>query len=135
MKNWNRMQNAAALGRGGGGGGGYFIDVRNMHDCYMKFDYVRISLTREKYWYEIRDVLVPILHGVKFTKCEIYGSTKPQPPDHQSDPVCEMYSSKTQHEIRAYFNQNFLTFFFLFLHKKLILCVLMKSTISILHLL
>ena len=54
------MQNAAALG-GGGGGGGYFIDVRNMHDCYMKFDYVRISLTREKYWYEIRDVLVPIL--------------------------------------------------------------------------
>ena len=54
---------------------GYFIDVRNMHDCCMKFDYVRISLTREKYWYEIRDVLVPVLHGVKFTKCEIYGST------------------------------------------------------------
>ena len=26
---------------------GYFIDVRNMHDCYMKFDYVRISLTWE----------------------------------------------------------------------------------------
>ena len=47
-----------------GGGGGYFIDVRNMHDCYMKFDYVRISLTREKYWYEIRDVLVPILHAL-----------------------------------------------------------------------
>ena len=66
---------------------GYFIAVTNMHDCYMKFDYVRISLTRGKYWYEIRDVLVPILqrckelvpilHGVKFTKCEIYGSTKP----------------------------------------------------------
>ena len=60
--------------------GGYFIDVRNMHDCYMKFDYVRISLSREKYWCEIRDVpircedLVPILHGMKFTKCEIYGS-------------------------------------------------------------
>ena len=67
--------------------GVYFIDVRNMHDCYMKFDYVRISLTHEKYWYNIRDVLVPILHarceelvpilhGVKITKCEIYGSTK-----------------------------------------------------------
>ena len=69
MKNWNRMQNAAALGA-------YFIDVRNMHDCYRQFDYMRISLTREKYWYEIRDVLVPILHGVKFTKCEIYGSTR-----------------------------------------------------------
>ena len=35
-----------------------------MHDCYMKFDYVRISFTREKYWYEIRDVLVPILHAL-----------------------------------------------------------------------
>ena len=40
-----------------------------------------------KYWYEIRDVLVPIFtrceelvsffHGVKFAKCEICGSTKP----------------------------------------------------------
>ena len=57
VKNWNRMQNAAAFG-------GYFIDVRNMNDCYMKFDYVRISITREKYWYEIRDVLVPILHAL-----------------------------------------------------------------------
>ena len=28
------------------------------------------------YWYEICDVLVPILHSVKFAKCEIYGSTK-----------------------------------------------------------
>ena len=24
---------------------GYFIDVRNTNDCYIKFDYVRISLT------------------------------------------------------------------------------------------
>ena len=47
-----------------GGWGWYFIDVMNMQDCYMKFDYVRISLTREKYWYEIRDVLVPILHAL-----------------------------------------------------------------------
>ena len=63
----------------------YFIDVRNMHDCYMKFDYMRISFTREKYWYEILtywyqfftrcEELVPILHRLKFTKCEMYGST------------------------------------------------------------
>ena len=48
-----------------------------MHDCYMKFDYVRISLTREKYWYEIRDVVVPILHalwgiGTNSSRREIY---------------------------------------------------------------
>ena len=53
---------------------GYFIDVRNSHDCYIKFDDVCISLTREKHWYEIRDEFVPILQGVKFTKCEIYSS-------------------------------------------------------------
>ena len=61
----------------GGGGGSYFIDVRNMHDCYMKFDYVRVSLTREKYWYEIRDVLVLILQalwgiGTNSSRHEIY---------------------------------------------------------------
>ena len=28
-----------------------------------------------KYWYEICDILVPILHSVKFAKCEICGST------------------------------------------------------------
>ena len=39
--------------------GGYFIDVRNMHYCYMS-----ISLIREKYWYEVPDVLVPILHAL-----------------------------------------------------------------------
>ena len=44
---------------------------------YIEFDYVRISLTREKYWYEIRDVLVPILHtvlgiGTNFSRREIY---------------------------------------------------------------
>ena len=30
----------------------------------MKFDNVRISLIRERYLYEIRDVLVPIHHAV-----------------------------------------------------------------------
>ena len=32
------------------------------------------------YWYQFftaREELVPILHDVKFTKCEIYGSTEP----------------------------------------------------------
>ena len=43
----------------------------------MKFEHVhvRIYLTFERYWYEIRDVLVPILHGGRFMKREIYGST------------------------------------------------------------
>ena len=53
-----------------------FIDVRNTQDCYIKFEYVRTSLTYEKYLYKILDELAPILYGVKFTKCEIYGSTK-----------------------------------------------------------
>ena len=52
VKNCNRMQNAAAFeGRRGG-----VIDVRNMHAYYMKFNYVYISLTRKKYWYEIRNI-------------------------------------------------------------------------------
>ena len=64
---------------------GYLIDVRNMHDCYIKIDLMRISLIREKYWYEIRDVwyssrtvrkLVPILHGVNYisVKCMVHQS-------------------------------------------------------------
>ena len=48
-----------------------------MHDCNIKLDYVRISLTREKYWNKIRDVLVPILHalwgiGTNSSRREIY---------------------------------------------------------------
>ena len=39
------------------------------------FENVRNSHTFVRYWYEIRDILVPVLHGVKFTKCEICGST------------------------------------------------------------
>ena len=60
------MLNAAAFG-------GYLIDVSNINDGYIEFDHVRISLTREKYWYEIRDVLVPILHiGTNSSRREIY---------------------------------------------------------------
>ena len=59
------MQNAAALV--------VFIDVRNKHDCYIKSDYVRICLTPEKYWHEIRDELVPIEELVPiFLRCETY---------------------------------------------------------------
>ena len=49
----------------------YFKASSNTHVCYLEFDHVRISLTGEKYWYEIRGYLVhvPILHGVRFTKC------------------------------------------------------------------
>ena len=51
-ENWNRMQNAANLG------------VKNTYKCSMKFDSIRISLIRERYWFEIRDVLVPTFHAV-----------------------------------------------------------------------
>ena len=55
-------------------GGVHFINMRNTHTCYMKFDFVRI-LQSVRYWYEMYDVLVPILNSVKFMKCEIRGST------------------------------------------------------------
>ena len=55
VKNWNRMQNATVLV----GVTLHFIDVRNLHVYYIKFDYMR---TCDKYWYESRDVLVPNLH-------------------------------------------------------------------------
>ena len=42
----------------------YFIGVRNTYDFYIKFDYLCISLTREKYWDEIHDELVPTLHAL-----------------------------------------------------------------------
>ena len=47
------MQNAANLG------------VKNTYKCYMKFDSICISLIRERYWFEIRDVLVPTFHAVR----------------------------------------------------------------------
>ena len=46
------MQNAANLG------------VKNTYKCSMKFGSIRISLIRERYWFEIRDVLVPTFHAV-----------------------------------------------------------------------
>ena len=58
VKNWNRLQNAADLGEGGGG---YFISVTNTK-CYIKFDFLRVSHIRVRYWYEIRDILIPIFH-------------------------------------------------------------------------
>ena len=42
--------------------GVYFIDVKNTHECYMFFENVRNPHTFVRYWYEIRDILVPILH-------------------------------------------------------------------------
>ena len=65
----NRMQSVAALG--------YFIDVKNMYNCYIKFDYVPNSLMREIYWYEIHDVFLPMPHklwgiGIHSSRREIY---------------------------------------------------------------
>ena len=44
-------------------------NLNRMHVVYfntlsVKFDNARIFLTRERYWYEVRDVLVPILDAV-----------------------------------------------------------------------
>ena len=39
---------------------GVFYDVKNTPVSYMKFDIVNISHTIVRYWYKIRDVLVPI---------------------------------------------------------------------------
>ena len=65
---------------------GYFINVRNTHVCYMKFEFVRIFhkmwdiVTKYvTYWYQIFtccEELIPILQSVKFTKCEICGLTR-----------------------------------------------------------
>ena len=48
VKNWNQMQNAADFG-------GYFINVKNTRAYFSQ---------NVKYWYEIRDVLVPIFHAL-----------------------------------------------------------------------
>ena len=48
-----------------------------VQQCYMNFENVRISHTFVRYWYEIRDKLVTILHarwriGTIYSRCEIY---------------------------------------------------------------
>ena len=82
MKNWNRIENAADLGEWGG----------VFYQCEEYARILHIVLLRApfsqnlKYWYEIRDVLVPIFHmlsgiGTNFSRCEfekfeICGSTQ-----------------------------------------------------------
>ena len=66
--------------------GVYFIDVRNMHDCYRNLttcvflSHVRkVGMKSLTHWYQFFmrcEEMVPTLHGVKFKKCEIYGSTQ-----------------------------------------------------------
>ena len=53
----------------------YFIDVRNMHDMSaIKYDNASryFSHAALEILNVICDVLVPILHSMKFTKCENY---------------------------------------------------------------
>ena len=72
MKNWNRLQNAADLG--------FFYRCEDCA-CMLHIFSLRAQISQNvKYWYEICDILVPILHSVKFAKCEICGSTKPLTP-------------------------------------------------------
>ena len=75
VKNWNRMQNSAALG--------VFYRCEEyallLHATCAFLSHMRdIGMKSVTYWYQFftrSEELVPILHGVKFTKCEIYGST------------------------------------------------------------
>ena len=73
------------------------------------------------YWYQFftaREELVPILHDVKFTKCEIYGSTRLY---HLND---RFHYENTHMQYTAIFhgckNVHFQMNFFLFLLKTLI---------------
>ena len=44
--------------------------------CLLHIILLRAHFSQNvKYWYEIRDILVPVFHGVIFAKCEICGST------------------------------------------------------------
>ena len=46
--------------------------MKNTHTCMLHIISLRAHFLQiVKYWYEIRDVLVPIFHGVKFVKFEI----------------------------------------------------------------
>ena len=55
------------------------IATRNLTTCVFRSLVRNIGTKSVTYWYQFftrSEELVPILHGVKFTKCEIYGSTK-----------------------------------------------------------
>ena len=55
MKNWNRLQNAADFG--------CFYRCEDCA-CVLHIILLRAQITQNvKYWYEICDVLVPILHA------------------------------------------------------------------------
>ena len=74
------MQNAAALGIILSCEGMYMIVTCNLFTCVF-LEHVRNNGTKSlTYWYRFFtrcEELEPILHCVKFTKCEIYGSTRP----------------------------------------------------------
>ena len=58
VMNWNRMQNAADLG------GGVFYQCEE-YACMLNIISLRAHFSQNvKYWYEIRDVLVPFLHAL-----------------------------------------------------------------------
>ena len=72
VRNWNQMQNAADSG----GGGGVFFQCEE-YACMLRIISLRANFSQNmKYWYEIRDVLVPIFHAQRgistnFSLCEI----------------------------------------------------------------
>ena len=74
------MQNAAYLGEG------MIFYQCEEYACMLHIISLRAHFSQNvRYWYEIRDILVPILtrceelvpifHGVKFAKCETCGLT------------------------------------------------------------
>ena len=81
---------------------------------YMKFDFLRIfykvweiDTKYVTYWYQFYtccEWLVPILHSVKFTKCEICGSTELYYLNerHFSEISCNTYSEKCHRLIPRY---------------------------------
>ena len=76
VKNWNRMQNAADVG--------VFYKCGE-YACMLHIILLHAHFSQNvNYWYEIRDVLVPMFHELrgigtnfsKFAKCENCGSTQ-----------------------------------------------------------
>ena len=59
VKNWNQMQNAAVWG-----GGGVFYHCEE-YACMLHIILLRAHFSQNvKYWYEKRDVRVPIFHAL-----------------------------------------------------------------------